>query len=302
MRSRRSIDLEIAVIAERQWGIIDRGQLRALGLSPSAIDRLVWSGRLRVLHRGVYALGHRMLRPQAYRLAAARACGEGAVVSFAAGAAHWELRRSEATLIDVTVPHAGQRRRPGIRVHRHASLRPDEVTVHELVPVTTPARTLLDLAATFPHRTLERAIDVAERLELFDLVAVRAVIDAHRGRPGAAKLARTLAEHVPGSTPTRSELEELFLGFCEQRGIPRPVVNGFLCGVEVDFHWPGVPFAIEVDGWEFHHGRRPFERDHERDAILAAAEIFTLRFTDLQLQRRPHEVQAALRTPLSMLP
>ena len=180
-----------------------------------------------MLHRGVSAVGHRILRPQAYRLAAARACGEGAVLSFAAGAAHWELRHSAATLIDVTVPRAGQRRRPGIRVHRHASLRPDEVTVHQLVPVTTPARTLLDLAATFPRRTLERAVDAAERLELFDLLEIRSVLDAHRGRP--------------------------------------------------------------------------FERDRERDAILAAAGIFTLRFTDLQLERRPEEVESALTVPLSML-
>ena len=301
MRRQRSIQLAIAEVAEAQWGIVDRWQLIGLGLSPSAIDRLVWNGWLRVLHRGVYALGHRALRPQAYRLAAARACGAGAAVSFATGAAHWAIRRSSATLIDVTVPRGGQRRRPGIRVHRLATLRPEEVTVHELVPVTTPARTLLDLAATFPRRTLERAIDEAERGELFDLVAIRAVLDAHAGRPGAAKLAAAVGEHDPGSTATRSELEERFLAFCADRGIPRPVVNGVLHGIEVDFHWPGVPFAVELDGWAFHRGRRPFERDHERDAHLAAAGVFTLRFTDLQLRERPGEVAAALQAPLSML-
>jgi hypothetical protein len=267
MRGESSIDIRIADLADRQWGVVTRAQLRALGLSAGAVDRRIAAARLRPLHRGVYALGHRWLRREAHRLAAVLACGDGAVLSHASAAAHWGLRPSAATRIDVTVPRSGQRRRPGIRVHRHAALGAREVTIHDRVPVTTPARTLLDLAATLPRRSVERALDQAEVLRRFDATALHIVAAAHRGRPGARLLT----------------------------GVPRPVVNGRALGFESDFAWRDRALVVEVDGFAFHRTRGAFERDRARDAVLAAAGVRTLRFTARQVERRPVEVVAALR-------
>ena len=290
MRRQSSIDREIAALADRQWGLVTRRQLLAAGLGPGAVDRRVGAARLLPIHRGVYALGHRQVRPEAHRLAAVLACGAGAVLSCAAAGAHWELRRSAATLVDVTA--ATQRRRPGIRVHRQR-LCPDEITVHRGIPVTSPARTLLDLAATLPRRSVERALDQAEVLRLFDLAALRRLAERHAGRPGAPLLAALLREHAAGSTLTRSELEEAFLGLCDRAALPRPTVNGRLHGYEADFAWADL--VVEVDGFAFHRTRRAFERDRARDAVLAAAGVRTLRFTAEQVERRPGEVLAALR-------
>jgi Protein of unknown function (DUF559) len=221
------------------------------------------------------------------------ACGAGAVLSHAAAAAHWGLRPSSATLIDVTVTGGRRARRPGIRVHRRASLDAGEATMDGGVPVTTPARTLLDLGATLPRRSVERALDQAEVLRLFDLDALHAVAARHAGRPGAPLLAALLREHSAGSTWTRSELEEAFLALCDRAALPRPAVNGRVCGYEADFAWADL--VVEVDGFAFHRTRRAFKRDRARDARLAAAGVRTLRFTARQIEQRPLEVLAALR-------
>ncbi|MEZ0294545.1 MAG: type IV toxin-antitoxin system AbiEi family antitoxin domain-containing protein [Solirubrobacteraceae bacterium] len=287
MRGESSIDVRIADLADRQWGLVTRTQLRTLGLSAGAVDRRIAAARLRPLHRGVYALGHRWLRREAHRLAAVLACGDGAVLSHASAAAHWGLRPSAATRIDVTVPRSGQRRRPGIRVHRHAALGAGEVTEHESVPVTTPSRTLLDLAAALPRRSVERALDQAEVLRLFDATQLRALLAAHLRRPGTPLLRTLLDEHQAGTTLTRSELEEAFLRLCDRSGVPRPVVNGRALGFESDFASDDRALVVEVDGFAFHRTRRAFERDRTRDAVLAAAGVRTLRFTARQVERRP---------------
>jgi len=299
MRTQSSIDLAIAARADAHYGVVDRGELLALGLSADAIGRRVRSGRLRPLHRGVYAVGHRALRPEAFWLAAVRACGDGAVLSHASAAALWQLRPSAAVVIDVSVPRAGGRRRSGVRVHRCGALRLEEVTTCSAIPITTPARTLLDLAAVQPRRVVERATDQAEVLRLFDLDALRTVVEAHRGRPGAPVLASVLDHHAVGSTLTRSELEERFLALCDAHAVPRPQINTVVCGMEVDFHWPRRRLVVELDGYRFHATRAAFERDRRRDAVLAAAGIRVLRFTHRQLTTSPGDVLRALQ-PRSM--
>ena len=178
MRSQSTIEQAIGRIADAQYGVVARAQLRERGFSPDSIGRRVRCGRLRPLHRGVYAVGHLVLRREA----------------------HWGLRTSAATLVDVTVPGAGGRKRPGLRVHRHALL-PGEITSHEAIPVTTAARTLLDLAATLPRRAVERAVDHAEVLCLFDVVALDATIRARQGRPGVPLLKAVLERHSAPAAP-----------------------------------------------------------------------------------------------------
>ncbi len=295
MRTKLDIDLEIAALAERQHGIVDRSELLTLGLSADAIGRRIRSGRLQPMYRGVYAVGHRALRPAAYWLAAVRASGAGAVLSHVAAAALWGLRASAASAIDVTVRSAaGRRGRAGIRLHRCAALSPREMTLHDAIPVTAPARTLLDLAAMLPRRAVERAVDQAEVLRLFDLRALNETIEDHRSRPGAPLLRAVLEDHHAGATVTRSELEERFLALCDGKGIERPRVNVRVAGLEVDFYWPQRNLVVEVDGYRYHGTPRAFERDRARDAMLAAEGVRVLRFSHRQLTGRPDEVVRAL--------
>jgi predicted transcriptional regulator of viral defense system len=181
-------DLGVAELAGRQWGVVASRQLVAAGLSRAGIVRRVRAGRLHPIYRGVYAVGHEVLSREGRWMAAVLACGEGAVLSHVSAAAHWELLSTAAARIDVTAAPS-RHGAPGIRLHRSRSLDARDTTTHRGIPVTTRARTLLDLAATVAPQRLERAIAQAERLRLYDDRAIqdhRAVQRTSRhGRPGA---------------------------------------------------------------------------------------------------------------------
>jgi very-short-patch-repair endonuclease len=291
----RRIDGEIARLATRQHGVVTRRQLEALGLTRSAVGRRAVGGRLHRVHRGVYAAGHPVLTRYGRWMAAVLAAGPGAALSHASAAALWEIRASSAMRTDVSVPRAsGRAKRAHLRIHRTSALKSDEVTTHHGIPVTTPARTLLDLASSLPRRAVERALDQAEILELFDLRQLTSVIDAHRGERGAGALAAALGDHHAGTTVTRSALEEAFLALCAAHALQRPQTNVRVCGLEVDFLFPAQRLVVEADSWRFHQTRRAFERDRQRDAILARAGYRTLRFTHRQMAQRPSEVAATI--------
>ena len=292
-------DREIARLAARQHGVVSRAQLRALALSESAIARRVRAGRLHRVHTGVYAVGHPLLTTHGRWLAAVLACGPRAALSHASGGALWEIRRSEAIVVDVTVPRTGSRSRPGLRIHRPRLLRADEVTTKDGIPVTAPARTLLDLAATLKERELHRALDQAEIRELIDYRALAAMARAHPGHRGAANLARALHEHHAGTTLTRSELEERFLALCAAHGLPKAAVNAHVGPLEVDFLFPRERVVVETDGWRVHGHRAAFERDRRRDAELARAGYRSLRFTHRQIANEPGAVAATVAAALA---
>ena len=123
------------------------------------------------------------------------------------------------------------------------------------MPLTTPARTLLDLAEVVSAHDLERAVARAEGLRLFDLAAVERVMEAHPARAGSIRLARLLASQDLGDGLTRSELEERVLALCARMGVPRPLVNAVVAGLEVDFYWPASGLVVEADSRR-HHLRR----------------------------------------------
>jgi hypothetical protein len=232
-------------------------------------------------------------------MAAVLACGGGARLSHASAGALWRLMRPSPGPIDVTVARTGRVSRAGITVHRR-----DQIPIHELterhgIPVTSPARTLLDLASTgISRRRLERAVDEADRLRLCDAGDLRAVLARHRGQPGTAALRQLLASHDLGSTLTRSELEERFLLLCREREIPEPAVNGHMLGLTVDFLWPARGLVVDVDGRESHDTRRGFQDDRDRDSLLTASGYRVMRFTWWDVLRRPavvaHRVRAGL--------
>jgi predicted transcriptional regulator of viral defense system len=291
-------DRAIAALAARQHGVVTRAQLREIGLGDSAIGHRAGVGRLHRVHRGVYAVGHRLLPPRGAWMAATLACGPGAVLSHASAAALWEIRSSDAEIVHVTVPTAGGRRRPGLRVHRDAALAADEVTARDAIPVTTASRTLLDLAATLPPQRLRRALEQAEIERLLDCAALDALIARHAGHHRAAKLRHALAVHDPGTTLTRSTLEERFLTLCGTYGLPHPHVNRIIAGLQVDFVFGGARVVVETDGWRYHGTRAAFERDRHRDAILTRAGYRTLRFTHRQIEADARTVAATVAAAL----
>src|SRR5215207_3349428 len=171
-------DQAIARLAALQHGLVTRRQLRAIGLGEGAIATRVARAQLHRVHRGVYRVGHTAPLPLAREMAAVLACGDGAVLSHgAAAAAAWRLAPEGGSDVDVTVSSRGGRRhRPGIRTHR-STLAQGEVTRVQRIPVTSAARTLVDLAATAPPLVLERAVEEARRRGLVTTAALTRALD-----------------------------------------------------------------------------------------------------------------------------
>jgi len=244
------------------------------------------------LHRGVYAVGHRKLTQEGWWLAAVRAIGPDAVLSHVHAAALYDLRPAPGGRINVTVAGPGRRQRKGIRVHNVRELSPADVATLKRIPVTTPARTLADLAGTATRPQLARALEAAEAHRLLDVPSLLAV---SAGRPGAQRIRDLVTTELPH---TRSDFEAAFVDLCDRYGLPRPVMNAQLHGFEVDAHWREHGLAVELDSWRHHGTRAAFERDKERDAELQARDITTLRFTYHQVTRRHRWVASRLRPAL----
>jgi predicted transcriptional regulator of viral defense system len=263
-----------AELAARQHGVVALGQLVALGIPPATVRSWVATHRLIRLYRGVFAVGHRHLRAEGRYLAGVLACGPGAVLSHLTAAALWEIRRSAAALLDVTVPGRTGRKQRRLRVHDASQLPADEITEKDAVPCTTVARTLLDLAAVLPQRGIEAAVETSERLELLDLRSVTILLARHRGRRGTARLRRALAGFDAEVLRARSETEARFFHLCVDSGIPRPLVNRLVEGggqrYEVDFHWPAARSIVETDS-PHHDTIAARRRDFVRDAALRRA-------------------------------
>jgi very-short-patch-repair endonuclease len=177
-------------------------------------------------------------------------------------------------------------------------LAPEDTTKRDEIPVTTVARTLLDLAEVTDQGGLERAFETAERNELLDM---RAVLLTCRRNPGrrAHKRLRPLLPSLSPAEPTRSELERLFQRLCRLADLPLPRMNALVEGFEVDAFWPEARMVGEVDSWQFHKTRAAFERDRTRDAALLVAGYRVVRITFLQLRDDPAAVAATIRALLA---
>jgi hypothetical protein len=292
-----SLDAAIADLAERQHGVVARRQLLGLGLGRGAIRRRLDAKRLHLIHRGVYAVGHRRLSRLGWWMAAVLACGPDAVLSHRSAAVLWGILEGSPASVEVSAPRqlAG---RAGVRVHT-TSIADDERAVKAGIPVTTVARTLLDLAAILPLHELNRALERAEALRLADPTPLTALLARHRGRPGTAKLKATLEQGPLRPVVTKSELERRFLTFVERAGLPHPRTNVWLeiAGqwIEVDCVWPDQRVIVELDSRAYHRTSAAFERDRKRDRRLQAARWRPVRITDRALREEPGAVVADLR-------
>lgn len=286
----------LAELAQRQYGVVARVQLLQLGLGPAAIDRRVGAGRLVVLQRGIYAVGHAALRSEGRALAAQFACGPDAVLSHASAPEHLDLPRWPSAVHEVSVTDGTHRHRPGIRIHRTGYLPPEEVALRGPIRVTTLARTALDLTETAPARRVRRMLREAEAQRTLDLGALEQTIDRHRTRAGAARL-RELLRELPGSEPNEG-LESDFLAFVRRRGLPEPEVHAAVGPYEADFLWRAARVVVETDDYRTHAMRFSFEHLARRGAWFSARHYRMLPVTARRLARDPGGIENDLREAL----
>ncbi len=279
------------------------GQLHALGLTDDAIGIRVRNGRLHRRYRGVYSVGHEALTPAARFLAAVLACGDGAVLSHHAAAIHLGLLRAEDRNPDVTVPASRPRVVHGVRVHRARRLDRRDVIRHGGLWVTSPARTILDLAASAPPRALRRMArqaQVEHRVNVRQLLELLARANGHRG---VANLRAAIAD---GPTPTRSELEDIVLDLIDSVTSERPEINARLQldgeTIEPDFLWRARKLVIEADSRRFHDAAIVQADDARKQAMLEADGHRVLRITYEQAVGRPAQTRARIRAALAAAP
>lgn len=302
----RPREAAIARLAERQHGVVSLAQLTALGLSKAAVAKRAASGRLHRIYRGVYAVGHGRLTREGRFMAAVLAYGPPAVLSYRSAAALWGVRSDNRGRTDVSIPGRSARSRPRIDAHASTTLSACDCTTVDGIPCTTVARTLLDLAGVVDRRGVERAIEQAEVLRLFDLRSVEDVLRRARGHRGAGVLRAVLGDLAEPAL-TKSEVEERFLSLCRAAAIPSPQVNASLVidegpAIEVDFLWRAHGLAIETDAFGTHGNRQAFERDRLRDQRLRLAGYDPVRFTRRQIISDPDGVAGTIGELLARAP
>ena len=254
------VETIIARIARRQHGVVTRAQLLRAGVSPDEVKHRLAVGALLTVHRGVYRVGHAAPSVEADYMGAVLACGDGAVIGGRAAAHLLGILRGKAPRAEVLAPA----KRRGAR---RAKLPRTECMRWRGVPVTTPARTLIDLAAEMGLEDLARACHEAGVRHRTNPRQVKAVLARHPNAPGAGKFRPIFVGDAPAIL---SEMERRALAALLRAGVPRPAVNRRLGAGYIDMRWPGL--TVELQSYRFHHSRHAWEHDHERRRAARARE------------------------------
>jgi very-short-patch-repair endonuclease len=265
--------------------VVSQAQLIAAGLDRHAIAYRRKIGRLHLLHRGVYAVGHRPPSPLAKAMAAVLACGPNAVLSHRSAAALWRIVPRWPSTVDVTAPTKHRLKEICVHRSRHA-----DTTTHYGIRVTIPARTLVDLADVLTPRQLTRALNEAQVLRLVTPAELTTLLTRYPGR-------RT-SQLTPQKGATRSHLEDRFIRFLKRHHLPLPELNQQIAGHEVDAVYREQKLVIELDSRQFHTTPQAFEQDRDRDADLLKAGFSTIRITDDRLKHHATKEANRLETIL----
>jgi len=297
---RLPIDGLLVRLAERQYGVVARRQLTAAGVGRGAIENRLRRGLLIPLHRGVYAVGHDRLTRDGRWMGGVLAAGPRAVLSHRDAAILHGLGQFGGTRVEVTAP-GDVRGDERLRVFPRRAVAHDEVTAVGRIPVTTVARTLVDLGDLLDHERLLQVLAAAERANLLELSAIERALAGSATRPGPAhgRLTAVLAEHARrGAQLTREQLERRLRRLVRLHGLPPAELNARVAGEEVDACWRESGVIVETDGWAFHRGRAAFQRDRAKSNRLTLLGWTVLRFTHDDVARRPGEVAAAIERAL----
>jgi very-short-patch-repair endonuclease len=281
-------DERIAAVAAYQRGRIARRQLEAIGVSSSSVAWRCSRRRLFACLRGVFVVGHTAPAELAAETEALLSVREGAALSHWSAAAMWGLWVPAPGEVEVIVDLWDGAARPGVKVHRTRVLQRRDIWIHKGLPVTSPARALLDIAPTATARQLELAFDrgIAERA--VKLSHARDLLARCGGHHGRARLAALLARETGAATATASDPEERLLALIRHAGLPDPHVNAPFQTWKLDFYWPAARFVVEIDSYRYHSSRYRFARDRRKDNALRAADIEVMRIIDHEITQRSH--------------
>lgn len=292
-------DRAAAWVAGRQLALITSRQLGAAGIDKDAIAIRRTRRALHRVHHAVYLWGQPTMLPGAWELAAVLACGDDVVVSHRSAAALWRLVSPPDGEVEVTVVAHHCRSRKGIRVHRADRLDRRDHRFRRGIPITSPARTMIDLAAQASAWELERVIAEAYALTLVTETELEAAADRAPKHAGVAAL-RAELRREGGPQWTQSEGERRMLKLLRAARLPLPRTQVRIAGWPADFLWPDQRLIVEVDGYPFHSGRRAFERDRRRDQAHIAAGYTVIRVTWRQLNEEPLVVIATIARALGI--
>jgi Transcriptional regulator, AbiEi antitoxin/Protein of unknown function (DUF559) len=281
-----SRDRRLAMLAERQHGLFTKAQAESIGLSLNAIKRRLRSGRWVLTHEGVYRVGGVPPAAGQRMLAAVLAVGPLTAVSHRSAAELHGLWTPVPAVTEITSTRDHSPELDGVAVHRLADLHPRWITAVDGIPCTTVARTLVDLGAVMPESVVARCLDRALGRSLVSVSAVdnarRAV--ARQGRRGAGVIRRVLGPHL-ACEPVAGVFEARMARLLAQQELPPAVpeyevwTEGGAFVARVDFAYPELRLAIEVDGFAAHSSVDAFRRDRTRQNELVAAGWTVLRFT-----------------------
>jgi hypothetical protein len=241
--------------------------------------------------------GHPARSPEALDMAGVLAYGPDALLSHWNATSRWGLLKPRKGTIHVSVP-GDHRERDGTRIHRVKLLHPHDCTKRDGIPMTSVPRTLLDLAAVADERVLRRAVNQAERAGWLNRRAIDELLERNPRRHGRKALIAVIGSVSPATHRTRSDLEMAFLLLLEKYGLPQPLVNAKVAGIEVDMHWPGTRLIVELDSYEYHRTQAEFENDRRRDAQPNLAGYEVLRIGDGWLESDPAGVAGTVRALL----
>jgi hypothetical protein len=284
-------------LASRQHGLVERSQLE---LADATIVAWVAAGRLHRVHPGVYRVAGAPITREQGLLAACLAAGDGSAVSQRAAAHEWDLGQFP-DVVEIVTPRARWPRLHGVRVHRSTDLRRDHVTVRHGLPVTKPLRTLVDLGQSAPWAVAD-ALERGLTAKLFGLAAADAVLDdlGRKGRTGVGVLRLALDNRALGRDVPESLLEVRMARLIKRHGFPMPEYQYWATpDIRVDFAYPDLKIAIEVDGFGVHGTAEALSADLARQNRLVELGWIVLRFTWKQVVKQPDQVARTLLVTLS---
>jgi hypothetical protein len=286
-------------LAGKQHGVVARRQLLALGFGARSIEHRIQRGRLYPVARGIYAVGWPRLTEERRWMAAVLACGEGAALSHRSAAALLGVGTERSGLVDVSVRRRCELRRAGMRIRGRPALAATDILLRDDIPVTAPARTLVDIAAELGPLAVERAVNDADKRDLIDPETLRVALERYAGEPGVRPL-RELLERLTFRL-SDSDLEIFFRPIAAAAGLPSPLSKQFVNGFEVDFFWADLGLVVETDGLRYHRTPSSQARDARRDRAHVIAGMSPLRFTHYEIKYERALVRRALARAAAML-
>lgn len=288
-----SRDRVLTRVAAGQRDLVSVAQLRECGFGKDAVARRVRAGWLRLVFTGVYSVGCGELPPLALEAAALMSCGEGSFVSHRSAAFVWGMRKVAPGLVEVSVVGDACRAHKGMRVHRIGTIDGRELRREQGLWVSSPARAVMEVAAVGTHDELVDVIDQGLALRRFTPGDLKRVLERHRGRRGAGRLAEIIADDTAMAI-SRSRAEKALLRLIRDARLPLPETNVRFGRFEADFVWRDERVIVELDSPTFHGGPGAFQRDREKDLVFRDAGFDVLRFTRAHVIHEPAMVLVRL--------